>query len=356
MKSSAITIMLCTCNRASMLREALASIRRQTARDSIARIVVSENSLNDNSKDICAEFSDLPIYYVQQRPPVPPLQHLKVIWHLVETPLVAILHDDDWWAPDHLKSALDVLQEHTECVAVFSSFLESYALRGYSCLNQVYYFAWLAAGCDFSSSVVFLETPDLMLGCLINAGYHYSTAVGRTESMWYAFSSNIMRGNAFDNDRTFPVFLGQRGIVGYVTAPNVFVRQHPNRDAWSVENLSRRHMDMANETTMWLMSEFPDEVALAAAKFNRLARELDASSADEVWNVLRDGIAEPQWSTLIKGCGVDLKAMNRPLEHSLLPKWASNCISALCPPCVYRFVMNNFWEYLMLVKKRMKRT
>jgi hypothetical protein len=87
-----------------MLRDALESIRRQSAVDAVARIVVSENGLNEESGKVCAEFPDLPIVYLLQNPPIPALLHLKAIWHQVESPLVAILHDDDWWAPGHLIS------------------------------------------------------------------------------------------------------------------------------------------------------------------------------------------------------------------------------------------------------------
>ena len=351
-----ITILLCTCNRPKMLREALESVRQQTLQSAINRIVVSENSLTEDSRSVCAEFGDLPVLYVQQRPPVPALLHLKAIWGLIESPLVAILHDDDWWAPDHLKAALDVLNSHEQCVAVYSSFLESFGPRGYAWLNQVYYLAWLAAGCDFSPLVVFLNPADIMLGCLLNAGFHYSTVVGRTEAMWDACWRNITRGNTFDNDRTFPVFLSQHGTVGYVTTPNVFVRQHPFRDAWSAEHLLRGHMNIARETTLWLLANYPQQVTMAAAKFKLLARELDSASADKIWMVLRNGISEPQWSTLIRECGVELTAMKHPLSHSLLPSWANTLINAICPPFVYHWTMKIMWHRLIFIRQNKIRT
>jgi hypothetical protein len=82
------------------LREALESVRRQTARRAIARVIVSENSTNGDSREVCSHFKDLPIVYVQQKPPVPAMLHMKVMWDLVQSPLAAILYDDDWWAPD----------------------------------------------------------------------------------------------------------------------------------------------------------------------------------------------------------------------------------------------------------------
>jgi len=352
MSSPNVSVMLCTYKRPDMLREALQSVRQQTALSAIAKIVVSENSLYEESRSICAEFEDLPIVYVQQRPPVSALAHPIAIRYLLDTPIIAILHDDDWWTPGHLESSLDVLSSNDACVAVYSSILESFGPQGYAWLSQVYYFAWLAAGCDFSAPVVFLDPESVMLGCLLNAGFHYSTVVGRNEAMWDACLRNISRGNTFDNDRTFPVFLSQHGTVGYVTKPDVYVRQHPFRDAWSAEHLSRGHMEMASETTRWLLAKYPREVSIATAKFKQLAYRLDSASAEKFWRVLRQSTFEPQWSTLVRECGFELTAMKRPLNHSLLPRWANDFINAFCPPILYQWAMRNMWERLMLQKKK----
>lgn len=350
MNSPKVTVVICTCDRYQMLVDALESVRRQTQRAAIARVVVSENSLSEQSRSVCTEFKDLPLVYVQQRPPIAPLLHLEALRDLVETPLMAILHDDDWWAPRHLESALDALQADEECVAVYSSFFETFGPRGYCWLNQSYYFSWLAAGGDFSQSVAYLDPASVMLSCLINVGLHYSTVVGRTDAMWDASSRNIARKNAFDNDRTFPVFLSRHGSVGYVTAPEVFVRNHPFRDAWTAEHLSRGHMVMAQATTRWLLQSYPEEVAGAAKKFKRLAEELGAHDADAFWHVLRQGTEEPQWSTLVRECGLELPAMKRPLEHSLLPGWLRELLSAVCPPVLYRWALKTMWK--LIVQRR----
>jgi hypothetical protein len=105
-----LSILPATCNRPLYPREALESVRRQTIRKAIARVVVSENGTNDDSRKVCAQFPDLPLLYVQRKPPVPHILHLKQIWNLVQTPLVATLHDDDWWAPEYLEVAVDALE------------------------------------------------------------------------------------------------------------------------------------------------------------------------------------------------------------------------------------------------------
>jgi hypothetical protein len=345
-----ITVVLCTRNRPDMLRDALRSIREQTARDSIARVLVSENSPNGQSEQVCAEFSDLPILYLQQRPPVPVLLHVKVMWPYVETPLAAILHDDDWWMPMHLRSALDALESDQRCVAVYSSFLESFGPHGTAWLNQCYYLAWLATGGETARPVVYLDPPATMLACLLNAGLHYSTVVGRSDAMWDAFSRNISRGNDFDNDRTFPVFLSQHGPIGYVTTPSAFVRSHFGRDAWSAEHLMRGHMKMAQETTRFLLASFPAEVSATATRFRSIIKTLDSSSAESLWHVVKGCAYEPQWSTLVNECGIDLPAL-RPPPQSGLPVWVMDPFNALCPPLLNGWLHLKLWPQIMLWKK-----
>jgi hypothetical protein len=347
-----VTIILCTHERPDMLREALQSIREQTARDAIARVIVSENSSDQRSERVCAEFPDLPILYVQQRPPVPVLLHVKVIWHLVETPLTAILHDDDWWTASHLRSALDALEANQDCVAVYSAFLETFGPRGGAWLNQCYYLAWLATGGETARPVVYLDTPATMLACLLNAGFHYSTVVGRSSLMWEAFARNIARGNAFDNDRTFPVFVGAHGPVGYVTTPNAFVRSHRGRDAWSREHLKRGHMKMAQETTRFLQANFPAEVSAAAARFRSVVGELDPASSEQLHYLLNDCVQDPQRSTLVNECGVDFSLLKPQHTQNGLPHWATDPFNALCPPLLNRWLRAKLWERIMLWKKQ----
>ncbi len=320
-----------------MLREALTSIQQQTAVDSIARIIVSENSVNTDSESVCAEFGTLPILYTQQSPSVSALAHVAAIWHLVQSPLVAVLHDDDWWAPHHLQAALDMLHGNEACVATYSSFLESHGPQSFGWLSQCYLLSWLATGGDFAKRQ-YLDSAGVMLACLINAGFHYSTVVGRKEAMWEAFAQNIRRGNTFDNDRTFPVFLSQFGPIGYIATPDVFVRQHPFRDAWSPEHLARGHMKMSQETTRWLLANYPKDIDLAADRFLSVVERLSPNEARKIWSMLRHAVYEPQWSTLVRDCGINLTAVKRQLPDGLLPGWINWMIHEACPPALLRWV------------------
>src|SRR5262249_25076569 len=176
-----ISIVILTCDRASLLREALASVRNQTARETISQIIVSENSTNDESRAICGEFADLPIAYLQQTPPVPPLLHGRLILELVRSPLVAILHDDDWWAPEHLASGLVVLNREPKCAAVFSSHFLTRGPQFPFQVSEKLWRVWASQELGLSSAEIILDEVGVMLVCLFDATFHYSTLVGRSK-------------------------------------------------------------------------------------------------------------------------------------------------------------------------------
>jgi hypothetical protein len=314
------------------LREALESVRRQTARRAIAQVIVSENSTNGESRKVCGHFKDLPIVYVQQKPPVPAMLHMKVMWDLVQSPLVAILHDDDWWAPEHLELALAALEVNKDCVAVYSNWYETFGPRSPYWISEVAWLTWLAAGCDFGDPVLYLDPTSMMLTCLLNASLHYSTVVGRNEAMLDACLRNVARNNDFDNDRTFPVFLSSHGRVGYLPAPSVFVRQHPFRDAWRPE-IIHKHFEIANETTRYLWNNYRTTITAAAARFNETMIRLGPQESGPMWTVLRNRVGNPHLTTLIQECGLELEP--------LLPircrssRSVKGMIKSLCPPVLW---------------------
>jgi glycosyltransferase involved in cell wall biosynthesis len=329
-----LSIMLATWNRPAFLRVSLESVRRQTALAAITRIVVSENSTNDESRQVCAEFPDLPIVYVQQNPPVPSLLHLREIWHLGNTPLVAILHDDDWWAPEHIAKALKVLESSQETVAVYSNFFEAFGPEGVPCAAEAVWLVWLASGCNFSKDVLYFDPRSVMIASLLNAGFHYSTVVGRNEAMHDACLRNIARGNTFDNDRTFPVHLSSHGLVAYLPQPDTYIRQHPFRHAWAPEHLYK-HFEIASETTRYLLSTYPDTVSAAAQMFNETLSGLNPREADAVWRVLGNRVHEPQRTTLIRECGIDL-GTTAPTIKSWRAK-LKRTLRQFCPPILWAY-------------------
>ena len=102
-----VTIIIPTASRPGMLRTALESVANQTAVSRIGQIFVSENGGSRDSEIVCARFPSLPITYQYREPTTPPLEHMQILMReCLHGELTAFLHDDDWWTPTHLASAL----------------------------------------------------------------------------------------------------------------------------------------------------------------------------------------------------------------------------------------------------------
>ncbi len=304
-KSSAISVLIPTCNRLTYLCEAIESVRRQTARNSIAEVIVSENSLNDESREVCDRFPDLPIVYLQQKPPVSPMQHGKIIFAAAKSPIIALLHDDDWWAPDHLEAALRVLIENPDCAAVFSNMYEisNPTYPGQIPLRQ--WFVWLSSGCDYRPSALIIDQISVLMCCLLHTTFHYSTVVGRVRAIREAFDEVYAAENSYDNDRTFPVFLSSHGTIGFLTAPDTYIRLHPSQD--SAQDYYRSNdWKLVNTTTKWLLSKYPQQVAQASERFNKAVATLLASHEPWLLNHFTSFIRDPHRSTLRRDCGFNL--------------------------------------------------
>jgi len=317
-----VSIVIPTSDRASFLREALASVRKQTAREAISQIVVSENSTNDESRAICGEFADLPIVYRQQKPPVPPLLHGQSILELVRSPLVACLHDDDWWAPEHLASALGVLNREPKCAAVFSSHFLTQGPQFPFQVSEKLWRVWASQKLGLSSAEIILDEVGVLLVCLFDATFHYSTLVGRSKPVRDAIFRVVEAGNAYDNDRTFPVFLSAHGSIAYLVQPDVFVRLHSGQDCLRPE-YDERGWAIKSETTRWLLKTDPANGAAAALRFNELAKMMDIQHLA----ALSRTIGEPLRTTLIQECGFDL-------VPSAVESKTKGLVKQVCPPIV----------------------
>jgi hypothetical protein len=112
-----ITVLIPTYKRPGLLRCALESVRNQSRLDLVSEIVVSENSDDPQSEVVCQDFPDLPIRFVRQTPALDVGSHFALLPTLAETPLVALLGDDDMWGRYHLEESARLLAIEPEAVA-----------------------------------------------------------------------------------------------------------------------------------------------------------------------------------------------------------------------------------------------
>jgi glycosyltransferase involved in cell wall biosynthesis len=227
-----IRVIVSTRNRPHFLAAALESIRTQANRNDISSVVVSENSDDSRSRDICEAFRELPIEYIHRQPPVPVLEHFRMLFlDNISEPYTAILHDDDWWAGDHLSESLAAIKDSPSLSACFSNFYET---RGAQCPAEISEKAirvWIATGADFSKPVLGMDVAGVIAANLLEATFHYSTLVARTPALQFAMTEMLKTNNPFDNDRVVPIFLAEKGNVVFRTKPSAWIRFHPHQDS-----------------------------------------------------------------------------------------------------------------------------
>jgi hypothetical protein len=231
MAADPLTILVSTTRRPALLRTALSSIAAQTAADSITRVIVSENAGDKSSGDVTREFADqIPVEYVLRDPPLPALSHaLALVEALPDDGFVAILHDDDWWMPEHLDNALARMTANPSAVAGYASYFivsaESSMLA--SDTNLLF---WFGSGFAPLAENWRLDEPAMLLSCLWGTPGHYSTVLARAAVYRAAAGVVYREGNPYDNDRLLAMELGRLGPVIFHPLPEAFIRYHADQD------------------------------------------------------------------------------------------------------------------------------
>jgi hypothetical protein len=298
-----LTVVIPTCMRPHFLRDALQSVADQTSLDRVSAVIVSENSKSYDSRKVCEEFNALPVQYIQQDPPLPALEHFAAFSKLVETNLIAILHDDDWWFPTHLEDSLEAL-EQTDVVACFSNILETYSPRHPVRTSHKALRVWAATGCDFSRKIIRLSEVENFLVHLLSTSFHYSTYVGCAEDCVRATEQLVQIGNEYDNDRNFPVLLGECGNIAYITSFGAAIRIHPGQDCAreTFANGSSRYA----ENTRYLAAKYPAAVEKARYLFHH--RILPGISNNDLLH-LEQSISFEQKVALNNYCGFAMQTL-----------------------------------------------
>lgn len=302
-----IKIVVATCNRPEMLRTALQSVSDQTIRSQIGSVVVSENGGNCGSEEVCAEFSNLPINYFFRDPPLPPIDHARVLFSDNPTEKYsAILHDDDWWAPRHLENAYNALESNSQCSATFSNFFVT-SSPGYPYYgNSWLWFVWAASPHEFYKPLIELDSVKVLIACLLNTAFHYSSVVGRSMLIQNAIINTIASGNLYDNDRIFPVYLAEKDPVYFLNEATCFVRQHVGQDSRREEYL-KNESPLKNQTLRWMQSKWPAKANTAAQTFNQSMENIPLKWRNELSGLL----SEANIKTLIE-FGFNIPKMELP--------------------------------------------
>lgn len=263
------TVLLPTAARPALLRKALQSVAAQTAVARIDRIYVSENAGDRGSQAVCNEFPQLPITYIFRDPPLTPLGHAQVVMkECLQGDITCILHDDDWWLPEHLESALAALEVHPDASAYGANIILTDETN--ATVSECSSFPWFGANYPEPTSLWRLSHSNVLLASFLGLVVHYSALVVRTTAL--ARSAYVYDlDNPFDNDRMILFALSQHGPVLFNSKMTVGVRVHQNRE--TSQFVDRERCRRMAQTTRWMVESSRKPWALLAGLFvQRLTR------------------------------------------------------------------------------------
>ncbi len=249
-----LTVIIPTCRRPEMLRTALASVGRQRAQDRIAAVHVSENGGDRSSESVCREFPGLPIRYTFREPALLPNPHFVALGNSVTTDYVAVLHDDDWWAPHHLAQSLADLDANPLAAARYAAFSEV-AAETTPAQGDPSFACWLGAGFPATTGVWSLSAPNVSLACLAGTPLRYSCLIARRTALQSSLGVYEL-GNPFDTDRMLSVALSRQGSVLFDPVPAVFIRMHPQQDGRNFD--AEKTIAHMTDTTRWILQTTRD--------------------------------------------------------------------------------------------------
>lgn len=328
-----VTVLLPTINRPAFLRVALESIARQTAVARIRQVLVSENAAGRDSESIVAAFADrLPVRFVRQDPSIAPLDHFSWLTaQLPSTGYCAMLHDDDWWAPNHLGFGLSLLDQGCELSAFFGSFYFVSAESSPLWLEPISR-PWFGAGYLPLNETWTLGLPEIILSSLGGTPCHYSGIVARSSAFTTAGAATRSFQNPFDNDRIFIVELARIGRLVHSPVPTLFVRLHADQDVRRQTDAGT-HNEHVRRTTEYLIN-------LAAANhidLRALLRErIDACPAFHLGPLLNN-LSQEEYAGPLGAAGLMPPALAtvvgaRKRQQRRMNRW----VSELAPPILIR--------------------
>lgn len=254
------TILIPTNNRPGFLLRALDSIGRQTVMTKIEKVIVSENGGCIESGQVCEQMMDehkLPIQWVLRDDKTSASEHGRLIFrdhrNFCNTEFTAILHDDDWWRADHLANGLYSLKHNPGASFYGSNHFDVHGEQSllYCSSNM---FGWFTADFPLLTSAWVIPGEKLILAQILGLICHYSSMIVRTDALKQSTPLFEEPGSEYDNDRMLQFRLGQLGSVVYNPIPEIFIRQHDNRDCLLnfPEDERTSHM---RRTTRWIVNK-----------------------------------------------------------------------------------------------------
>ncbi len=111
-----IEVFILTYERPQLLLEAIQSVLEQDYRK--LRVVVSDNSVSDATREALSSLKDDRLVYVKRTPSLPPLQHFNQVLSEVQADYFMLFHDDDIMLPGCLNALIKPMLARSDLAAV----------------------------------------------------------------------------------------------------------------------------------------------------------------------------------------------------------------------------------------------
>jgi hypothetical protein len=232
-----ITVLIPTYKRPDFLRSALESVLNQSRLDLIAEIIVSENSDDTRSELVCRDFLDLPIRFLRQSPPIDVGHHFALLPTLANTPLVALLGDDDMWGRYHLEEAARLLANEPAAVACINmAVVVPNSGRGIGGSHSHLLQSNVAPWADRFADHWTWSAKDVLLASLFWTPLNMWSFVGRRTVMIEAMKVFTDPYQGTDSDRFMLWRIAKAGPVVIGREVGLYYRMHPGSACVQLES------------------------------------------------------------------------------------------------------------------------
>ena len=328
-----ITVSIPTYKRPVLLRAALESVRNQSRPDLIAAVIVSENSSDPGSEEICRDFGDLPIRFVRHTLGLDAYWHFPRIVELAETEHVALLGDDDLWGRYHIEEAARQLSAHPNAVAYIGGSAivndSSRAIVGpYAIVCQ----SRIPPHSDRFADHWLWSAQDVLLASLLVTPLNMWAIVGRRGDLLKAMQVYTEPNQGIDADRVMIWELSRLGQIVIGREIDLFYRMHnSNACAQMTSEAPLHHYQKARENTERILSE----ASAMGINTRALWLEMIAQMTPHQWSGVRDFPWTPPAArdALMAAWGDDARLTAPPLPLAARLKAIARDI---LPPCLYR--------------------
>jgi glycosyltransferase involved in cell wall biosynthesis len=257
MSAMKISVIVPTRKRPEMLRSALLSIQNQSRQDLIAEVLVSENSEDGRSEELCRTFPNLPIRFFRQQPARSLAGHFQWLVENASSEWVAWLADDDMWGRYHLEEAARLLVQNPgavacagECATIFNdsrAAIEGMRETVYSLVGDTptsYKTCWL------------WSREDMLLNILVHTPLNMWAIVFRKPALLNAIEALVPSDAGYESDRLFLWRLVLEGPIVVSREISMFSRIHEN-NTWA--ELWRQDKDKQQRLTRQYVNAIIDQ-------------------------------------------------------------------------------------------------